>query len=952
METNLATSPHCHVESHLTSSTLGTFIDKAKALKRTHFAYTDSGGLSSALKAYSMCKKKGLKFIAGLEFYFKDPQCPFVSGTPADRCKYFTASIYCKDQAAYQALCKLVSKPDFAKIQMYEESQQLWTWKDLEHMSKFNVSLVLSGPHCMVGKPMLAGHADIGQNVFLKLKEIFKEDLWVALLAEPWTKKWSNVVEIKYTDGTKESLMSDTILATNRSRRIKAADLSKKSGHTTVKSKTVGLAYTEINKDIDSIRSHSGFLPLPGGDATLKVNKFLMALANKHDNFVMVSDYAYYASKDDKIVQTMKLEGNNKLQPNLYMKDFVEMGRYLVDVLGIDELQASVYLNNNASWAKDFDNFSLKYEMKLVNSDEDPYQKAMGLIRKNGRMQWDNPVWMDRLKEEFNVLAKNPVKNFLPYFFPIIGVNEFYKKNNKLVGVARGSAGGSLLCYLMGVTNLNPMKYNLSFSRFMSLDRIKNGDWPDVDSDYSDKTLLFDKDGVPGYLNQTYGAGMAQVGTKSTIRLKSAIKDTNRYFNGSVEPEIEVFTKGLPQPPQGVTDAKFVFGYEDDEGNHIPGLIEQSEDLQKYIEKRPDEWAIVSKAMGLTRSQSVHACAVLLSSIPLDDIIPLREGHITQYEAKETETAGLIKYDFLGVDQVLDIEVCLKLLNKRNGDDFEIGYFMHNGQKLNIWDLPEDLDVHKSIWGGETATIFQLHTPTMIPVVKEILPQSVEDISTILALNRPGPIDYIDENTGRNMVQEYICRRKGESEPDFPELAKLIPETYGVIVFQEQQLKIAKEVGGMAPDQAENLRRLFAKKKKVEALEMKPIFMKTAVDKLGKEKAEKLWAMMETFARYSFNCIGEDQKILTKTGHYTIKEISDNPRLYDVACIDICNSNLTYEKPSFGAEKGTKEVWTVELNDGTIIEATPDHRFWSEGSWITLKDIVEQELPFCVVKTD
>jgi intein/homing endonuclease len=139
---------------------------------------------------------------------------------------------------------------------------------------------------------------------------------------------------------------------------------------------------------------------------------------------------------------------------------------------------------------------------------------------------------------------------------------------------------------------------------------------------------------------------------------------------------------------------------------------------------------------------------------------------------------------------------------------------------------------------------------------------------------------------------------------------------------------------------------LFSKKLKKEAGEMKPIFMSTAISKIGEEKANKIWDMMETSSRYSFNCIDGDQEILTKTGTYSIRNIVANPHLYEVAYTDTQCSNLKYEIPDFVANKGVKEVWTLELSNGKILSATPDHKFLSNGEWIQLKDIVEKGLSF------
>ena len=848
-------SPHTHSESTLTGSTLDNLIKRAKELERTHFAYTDHGHLSSALKAYNAAKKKGLKFIAGIEFYFKDSKCPFIVGSPADRCKYFTATLYCEDQDAYQALCRVVSRSDFPTIEVNGEQQQLWSWEQLEELSRFKTNIVLGGVHCMVAKPMLAGSPELGEKVLTKLKYLFGEKVFTSLLAEPWMKRWNNVVEINYEDGTRDAILSSDLVSTDRARRIKAIDLVEGSRHSIIKSRISGIDSYDVNKKIEKVKLHKGFLPLPGGDVTLKVNRFLKALSARHGLTTLVTDYAYYANKEDKIVQTMRLEGANKLQPNLHMKTNDEVLAYLTGVMGLTSVTANEIVANNEKWAALFDNFSLKYDWRLASVEGEPLRLAMDIIKKNGRMQWNNPIWVERLREELEVIAKNPKKDLTAYFLPIRDVLNHYRENGQLTGPGRGSAGGSLFAYLLGITQIDPFKYDLPFNRFFSMDRIMMGKLPDIDVDLEDRELLVGADGNSGYLYGRWGDKAAQISTRTTIRLKSAIKDTNRYFKGKVENEIEVFTKGLPAPPQGVSDLNFVFGFEDDEGTHIPGLMEQSEDLRKYAESRPEEWAIVEKAMGLTRAFSSHASAFVLSDIPIKDIIPVKENHITQYEAKECEAAGLIKYDFLVVKQLKDIRVCMDLINKRNGDTFEVGYFNHEKEKKYIWDLPQVKDVYASIWNGATETCFQINSRSMTPFVMDIMPNDIVDLATILALVRPGPLDFVDPKTGRTMAEEYVMRRKGESEPDIKILAEILPKTYGIFVYQEDLTKIAKELAGFPGNKAELLRENMAKKKKVELMKMKPEFIEGASQKVSKEIAEEIWNQMETFGRYGFSII-------------------------------------------------------------------------------------------------
>ena len=839
-------SPHQHCESALTSSPISAMIKRALDLKREYFAYTDLGHLSSALKVYGMAKKAGLKSVLGMEFYFKES-----TGTSADRCKYYTGTIYAKNQSAYQELCRIASKTDLPKIDVQDQEVSLWGWSELERLSKFDVELVLGGPHCLVGKALLADTAATAESILLKIKSLFPS-LSLALLCEPWGKKYATVIKIDYTDGSHSSLLASDTVTTDKARKIKAADLISRPGHKIVESLVVGNTFFKIGKSIEKIEEKKGFLPLPV-DVTLEINKFFLEMSKKHDIKLLASDYAFYATPEDRVVQTMVLEGANQLKSSLHMKSESEIRKYLTSELNLSEPQASTVINNNTEWAKKFDNFELKYEWRLADSGGNALQQCMEIIKKNGRMKWENPIYKSRLREEIQVISLNGKKDFSAYFLPIYDVINHYKENGRLTGPARGSAGGSLFCYLMGITHIDPIKYDLSFPRFLSLDRIKNGDLPDVDVDFCDRDLLVGKDGKSGYLYERWGNKAAQISTRHMIRLKSAIKDTNRYFNGAVEKEIEGLTKSLPDAPQGVPDRDFVFGYEDSDGNHVLGLIEINNELKSYVEKRPKEWEIVQKSLGIVRAHSLHASAFSISDTPLPDLLPTKKGHITQYEAKQVEACGILKYDFLTVANIKDIEVCLKLINKKNNESPTVGYFTHKGKQEFVWDLPHDLEAYKSCWNGDTETLFQINSKNMSETTTAIMPKSIEDGSVILALERPGPKDFIDPVTGKNMVQEYIDRRNGDSKPDMKELYDLIPETYGIIVFQEQSLKISKELGGMDPADAEKLRRLFSKKQKKEVGEMKPVFMSTAIAKIGEEKANKIWDMMETSSRYNFN---------------------------------------------------------------------------------------------------
>ena len=849
----LVVSLHTHCESFLTSSTLANLIERACDLKREYFTCTDHGYLHSSFKAYNAAKKAKLKPILGIELYFKDPTCSIVSGTKADRCRYFSLTAYAVDQEAYQAICRIVSRTDFQTIEIREETQNLFTWKDLEELSKYNIQIVLGGVHCLVGKAYLASSADIGLKLFEKLHTLFPNKLSVAIIAEPWRKKFAKVIQVCYIDQTRDSLLASDSVSTDRARKIKASDLIDRPGHTEVKSKVVGGIYTEVGKGIESCKLHTGFLPL-SCDVTLRINKFLVLLAKRYGVPVLVSDYAYYANKDDKIVQHVVLESKDKIHANQHMKTHEEVLDYLEKVMGLPLAEADKIINNNAEWAKLFDNFELKYEWRLASTEgQDPLKKAMEIIKRNGRMKWDNPVYVDRLKMELGVISKNEVKDLTPYFLPIVEILDEYTKEGHLTSVARGSSSGSLFCFLLGITNIDPIEWAIPFSRFFSNTRIKMRKLPDIDTDLPQRVTLVGEDGKSGFFFGRWGNMGAQVSTRQTVRLRSAIKDADRYLNGSVSRTTERFTESMPAAPQGVNDHDFIFGYENDIEEHVPGLLETNADLQKFVEERPQIWTIVTKAMGITRAYGRHACAFLLSDIPINKMMPVKDGYVTHYEHKECESVGGIKYDFLTISQLLDIEICLKLINKKNGDDFAPGYFSYNGKKTYIWDLPEEIDAYKSIWDGNTVSFFQINSRGMSDLVKKYKPNKKMDLAFILALERPGPKDYIDPDTGLNMVEEFILRRNGESEPDIKELAEILPDSYGTFIFQEDLGKVAKQLAGFSDEDAEILRENMAKKKMVELTKIRPLFLSGATKKVTQEVAEKIWNQMVTFGRYGFS---------------------------------------------------------------------------------------------------
>jgi DNA polymerase III alpha subunit len=913
-------SGHTHFETPLTGSTAKDLIARARALGRTHVTYTDLGTLTGCFKAYKAAtgdKKAPLKFIAGMEMMIG-----------YDR-GYYTVTVHAKDQAAYQALVRVASHPsNYHESKKTGDQYPTYSPEHLQELASYNVTFTLSGPHSLYARPVLEGQKDHAEAMIDGLLKAKPSDVYVSLVAASEDSVLHRYVRIN----GKVLARADLKMKTDYMDGADVKELLRPyHSHKVVYGFYKGGSFSPLAEPLafEKASETTRLSKLGMGDAIKRANIHHLMLAKKRGIKVLVTDYAFMANAEDKIVQDTRSEGHT-IQPSYYMMSD-EDARSVLSAHGIPVHVIDEALANTQTWADQFNEFKLKYDWRLPKvTEENPKKYMMDIIRRVGRMRWSDPEWVARLKYEISVFSDNGVYDFLPYFFPISTVFEHYKEKGRLTGPGRGSVTGSLMAYVMGFTHINPLEYDLPFERFFSMDRVKAKKLPDVDIDLPDRALLVGDDGKGGLLYGQFGDKAAQISTRGMLRLKSAISDVNRVRNnGLIEESVKQFAESLPAPPQGVSDKDWVFGYEGSDKQWNKGFFEESAELQRYAEERPEEWAIVKKMLGIPRQHSRHASAFVIADVPVYDVIPTMTVNdtprVTQYEAKEVEAAGLIKYDFLCLSQLIDIEGCLRRINARNGHDgkiaedqylgwyhaesdcyvcakccpreqydteyadamgdvpmpvhgldikggflsaqcscgtkpndfaqaYEIGWFDHNGEKTYIWDLPkEDEKTAKIMADGHLAALFQVATNSMEPFVLNIQPNNIIDVAVILALVRPGPLDFIDEKLGISMAEKYVKLRKGEIEPDNPTLAALLPESYGVIVFQEQLTKIARNLAGMPGDRAEILRDNMCKKRKVEFESMKPEFMEGALKKASQEDCELIWGMMQTFGQYGFS---------------------------------------------------------------------------------------------------
>ena len=427
---------------------------------------------------------------------------------------------------------------------------------------------------------------------------------------------------------------------------------------------------------------------------------------------------------------------------------------------------------------------------------------------------------MDRVNYELDIIHQ---KGYDDYFLIVRDFIKFCKDNDIVVGI-RGSGCGSVVAYAIDITDIEPIKWELYFERFLNPERPSP---PDFDIDIADKR----RDEVIQYTVNKYGEdNVKQIGTFSKLQTRQAIRDVARVIGIDLQT-----ANNLSKMVEIVFGKSKSLDYMIEHNPEFAEIINSSEETKHLAE-------IVRKVSGLCRGVSTHACGILITPKPVVEYCPIqRDAHgqgmgMTQYEMFDIEPLGLMKYDFLGLRNLNVIGACLKKIKRDRNEDVDLARIDYN-----------DKATYDTIKSGHTIGIFQMESEGMKRTVKAIKPDNLEDICYILAAYRPGPMQYISE---------YIAVKEGKQKPDyiFPELEPVLSVTNGVITYQEQVMKIAQVVAGYSLGRADNLRRAMGKKK-LEVMEAeKPAFIEGAVKNgFDKKLVEKLWDKLVLFANYGFN---------------------------------------------------------------------------------------------------
>lgn len=564
-----------------------------------------------------------------------------------------------------------------------------------------------------------------------------------------------------------------------------------------------------------------------GMEEEAKVNAVMKKLAKEMKVPLVVTNDVHYLRKEDAVyhdillgVQTnKKIDDPDKMRfptNEFYFKSRDEIERLFSDVP--EAIANTLEIADRCNLELTFGKYHIpdypipegettaSYLRKLV---EDGFRKRYGEHPPEGARE--------RLEKELSTIE---MMGFCGYFLIVWDVVHFAKTHNIMVGPGRGSAAGSMVSYCLEITNVEPLSMGLLFERFLNPERIS---MPDIDIDFADEK----RQEVIKYVTEKYGADrVSQIITFGTMASRSAVRDVGRVLNIPYS-DIDRLAKLIPL------------------GSSISEAIESSTELREIYER--EEWArnvidIARNLEDMPRHASTHAAGVVISKFPLTDLVPIQKGNegeiITQFEMGDLEELGLLKMDFLGLRTLTLLENTVKIIKETTGEEIEL-------DKIPI----DDKETYRLLQEGETIGVFQLESTGMRNLLKDMKPECFEDISSVLALYRPGPL-------GSGMVTSFIKRKRGEEPIEYPHplLEPILKDTYGVIVYQEQVMQIANVMAGFTLGEADILRRAMGKKLPEVLAQQRDRFINGALERnIPQEIANHVFDLMEYFAGYGFN---------------------------------------------------------------------------------------------------
>ncbi|MDD5696869.1 MAG: DNA polymerase III subunit alpha [Candidatus Pacebacteria bacterium] len=763
---------HLHLHSHFSLldglAKIDDILDRVQELKMDAVALTDHGVIYGAVEFYDKARKRGIKPILGCEVYEAARRMEDKAASLDSRRYHLVLLI--KDEIGYNNLVKIITE---AHLKGFYYKPRV----DLELLKNHSQGLVAMSA-CLQGKIpqlLLMGKAKEAEEAALKYQEIFGPgNFFLEIQPHP-----------NLPDQEKANRM--------------VIDLSKKTGIPLVATNDAHYCRKEDAEAQDIL-----MLINTGADKNDRER-----LTMKEDDFSIKSEEEMARSFDyvpEAIENTRKIAGLCNFE--------MRLGEIKLPKFNVPDSKTSIEYLRELCYQGIEKKYNIKSEElnkiiedvlkgKEINAEEIKDEKLKEII--------------ERMEYELSVIGKT---GFADYFLIVQDFVNWAKENRIVVGPGRGSVGGSIVAFLANITNVDPLKYNLYFQRFLNPDRISP---PDIDLDFTDKR----RDEVINYVAEKYGRNrVAQIITFGTMAARAVIRDVGRALD-------------------------YQYSYCDHIAKMIPLGFTLNDTLKKVPEfKKLYETDLQAKKLidlalkieGCARHASTHACGVVISNSPLENLVPLQHPTqdenviVTQYEMHAIENMGLLKMDFLGLKNLTIIEEALKRI------------YAVRGENVDIDNLPLD---DKKTFGlfqrADCVGVFQLESDGMRRYLKQLKPTSIDDIIAMVALYRPGPMQHIPE---------YIKGKHDSKHVRYlhPKLKPILEATYGIPVYQEQIMRIAQEMAGFTLSEADILRKAIGKKIEKLLMEQEEKFVEgMKKNQISEKVAQEIWRWIEPFARYSFN---------------------------------------------------------------------------------------------------
>ncbi|NGZ05200.1 MAG: DNA polymerase III subunit alpha [Magnetococcales bacterium] len=760
---------HLHVHScfSLLSSTvrLEALVARAKQWAMPALALTDHGNLFAAVQFHLACLKAGIKPIMGAQVYMVPNR--FDKSSRPDQEPRDQLILLCRNAEGWRNLMRLVSAGHLEG----SHDQPRIDYAVLERYKEGLLALS-AGPKGAVGRFLKAGRTDLATEQARKLSELFRDPdcgapgfyLELHRHGEPEEEEWiARTVELAYQ-------LELPLVASND---VHFLDKSDHRAHDALV--CIGAGFTLLDEKRPRINDRHHF------SSSDEMQGLFADLPEALENTLLIAKRCNF-----------RLELGKTVLPDFYVPEGEDL----------------------ASWLKREAEQGLE---KRLTSTVIPHNTPQ-----NGQEIAQN--YRERLDYELDVIVQ---MGFPGYFLIVSDFIRWAKNHGIPVGPGRGSGAGSVAAWALEITDLDPLRYQLLFERFLNPERVS---MPDFDVDF----CMDQREKVIHYVQNRYGQDrVAQIITFGTLQARMAVRDVGRVLQFPYG-QVDRIAKLIPNI-LGIT---------------LKEALEQEDRFAALIQAEPEVQELIDLALaleGLPRSAGTHAAGVVMANGPLTDMVPLyldprSDMPVTQFNMGDVEKVGLVKFDFLGLKTLTVIDDVIKLVN--NSPE-RVGQPPIHIATIDM----EDRATYKLLQSGQTRGVFQLESSGMRDILKKLAPDTFEDIIALVALYRPGPL-------GSGMVDDFINCKHGRVAVTYPlpQLEPILKETYGVILYQEQVMKIAQVLADYTLGGADLLRRAMGKKKPAEMLAQREIFVRGALaNQISRERAEYIFDLMEKFAGYGFN---------------------------------------------------------------------------------------------------